>query len=275
MIKSVLNLMALTSLICSQAFGSVVYNNTTTDTFDNLAYAVNGFTQVGDQIHLAGTDRQASLATVQFYNNGTIGTFNAILRLFAVGAPVGAQIGSNFVNNAISAPAGDVFNVSFILLSLLTPLPDDLIFTVSISSQSAGVDIIGLEYYLTSSAGTSNSAFSIANNGTSFIQTATPSAEVMENSHMLPHGARCTDSPRRTTPAKSSTVPSHIVDMPMLPDRRPGASAPSSGPPTVTSTLVATATPPPVDADAAAAAGTRSRPRMLASDQAKAIIATV
>ena len=108
--------------------------------------------------------------------------------------------------------------------------------------------------------------------------SAIANAEVMENSHMLPHGTRPTASPRNSTPTPSRIVPSHVVDIPMLPARRPGGRAPSSGPPTATSVRVATATAPASASDVEVAvevAGVRSRPRRDANDSANAIIATV
>ena len=73
-------------LALSAAWGTPIYNNTTTDTGDTLSYAANGFVQIGDQLQLAGTDRLATLARVQFFNDGQAGSFDATLRLFSVGA---------------------------------------------------------------------------------------------------------------------------------------------------------------------------------------------
>src|SRR5262245_39566358 len=84
------------------AAGAVVYSNTTTDTLNTIAYAANGFVELGDQVQLAGTERNATLATVQFFNFGSAGTFDATLRLFEVGSPVGSQIGGNVLVSGIA-----------------------------------------------------------------------------------------------------------------------------------------------------------------------------
>jgi hypothetical protein len=174
--RNALNFIALLCLFSTSVFGSIIYSNTTTDTLDTLAYAANGFTQIGDQIQLAGTDRLATLATIQFFNLGSAGTFDATLRLFNVGFPVGAQIGSNFVITGVSAPANDVFNVSFTLPNIA--VPDSLIFTASIANLAAGVDIIGLDMFEPPTIGSSDNTFAIANNGTTFSQVATSNENV-------------------------------------------------------------------------------------------------
>lgn len=175
-----LNLAALLSLAGAQAFGSIVYQNTTTDTLDTLPYGANIFTQIGDQIHLGGTDRLATRATVQFYN-GIFGggTFDATLRLFNVGPnagnPVGSQIGPSILLTGITAASLNSFNVVFNLLPVV--LPNDLVFTISVSNQSAGVDIVGLNMFEPPGIGSSDNSFSIANDGTNFIQVPTPMPE--------------------------------------------------------------------------------------------------
>ncbi len=174
--RVVFSLMGFTLLVSAHAFGSTIYSNTTTDTLDTIVYAGNGFTQIGDQIQLAGTDRLATLATVQFYNSGTAGTFDATLRLFGVGAPVGSQIGPDFVLTGISVPASDVLNVTFGLPYLL--VPDGLIFTVSAANPSSGVDILGLDMFEPPTVGSSDNTFAIANDGSGFIQTGTTNEDV-------------------------------------------------------------------------------------------------
>jgi len=162
--------------VTTQAHAGVVYSNISTDTLQTLAYAANGFTEIGDQITLGGTERYATLATVQFYNNGSAGLFNATLGLFNIGSPVGSQIGSDFVTTSISAPAGDVFNVSFSLGSIL--VPDNLIFAVSVSNQDAGLDLIGLNLFEPPTIGSSDNSFAIAHNGSTFVQASTNNANV-------------------------------------------------------------------------------------------------
>jgi len=171
-----INLLALSMLLSSQSFATIVYSNTTTDTGDTLVYQANGFTQIGDQVHLAGTDRLATLATVQLFNAGTAGTINTTFRLFNVGLPVGTQIGSDFVLTGVAAPAADIFNVSFSLPNLL--VPDDLIFTVQVDSSSPGVQLLGVDMFEPPTIGSSNASFAIAHNGTNFIQTGTATENV-------------------------------------------------------------------------------------------------
>ena len=84
-------------LAAGSASATTVYSNITTDTFGTVFYSTGPYTQIGDQITLSGTDRAASSASVQLYNNGgSAGTFDATLRFFNVGSPVGGQLGGNF-----------------------------------------------------------------------------------------------------------------------------------------------------------------------------------
>jgi len=71
------SVVAAACIFSTPALATIVYDDTTTDTGDTLAYVANGFTQIGDQVHLAGTDRLATSATVQFFNFGAAGTFDA------------------------------------------------------------------------------------------------------------------------------------------------------------------------------------------------------
>jgi len=170
-----LNLLALGALTAAQAFGgSIVYSNTntTSDIGESFSFIVNGFTQVGDQIQLAGTDRVATQAKVEFFNLGDSGTVDATLRLFNVGTPVGSQIGSGIVLTGISAPGGSEFDATFALPNLM--VPDNLIFTLSIANQSAGVNVDGPELYNPPTIGSSDNTFAIGYNGTTFSQVMLP-----------------------------------------------------------------------------------------------------
>jgi PEP-CTERM motif len=158
-------------LVSASSVASIVYDNTTTDTFDTLAYDGNNFTQIGDQVQLAGTNRLATSATVQFFNGGAGGTFDATLGLFNVGSPVGSQIGSSVILTGVSAPAQDIFNVTFTLPNLL--VPNDLIFLVSAANFSAGVDIIGLDMFEPPTVGSSDNTFAIAEQSGSFVKAGT------------------------------------------------------------------------------------------------------
>jgi hypothetical protein len=70
-------------MIAARAEAVLVYSNTTTDTFNTLLYSTGPFTEIGDQITLAGTERLAQSAQVLFFSVGSAsGTFDATLRLY-------------------------------------------------------------------------------------------------------------------------------------------------------------------------------------------------
>lgn len=170
--RSISRLAGLAVLFTSAVFANkAVYLNTTTDTGNTLTYASFGYTQLGDQISLAGTDRLAVLAIAQLFNSGTAGTVDLTLRLFDLGAPVGTQIGPDFVRTAVTVPGvddpeGGVFNVNFNLPNVL--VPDNLIFTLSFANASAGVDL-GVNMFEPPTVGTSDNTLAIGNDGTSFV----------------------------------------------------------------------------------------------------------
>jgi hypothetical protein len=166
----------LSALLALPATASTIYSNVTTDTGDTLVYKSNGFTEIGDQIHLAGTERFGSQATVQFFSDGSAGTFDAVLRLFQLGSPVGLQIGPDFIVTGYSAPSDDVVNVPFSLLGTL--LPDDLVFTASISSASPGVDILGVDLFEPPATGISDNTFAIAKTLSGYATVVTANENV-------------------------------------------------------------------------------------------------
>ena len=70
----------------SSLFGSSIYVNTVNDTGNTYQYSANGYSALGDQILLGGTDRFAVEATTQFFNLlPTAGLFDATLSLYEVG----------------------------------------------------------------------------------------------------------------------------------------------------------------------------------------------
>jgi hypothetical protein len=163
--RVVANLIVLAVACAIPIFGSTaVFLNTTTDTADTLIYSNLFVTQFGDQIHLAGTERVATFALVQLYNQGDAGTADVTLRLFNVGAPVGGQIGPDFVQTGVAVSG--VTNVGFNLPNLA--VPDDLIFTVSFGNQIGGVNIVGLDMFEPPTVGSSDNTFAIGFDGTSF-----------------------------------------------------------------------------------------------------------
>ncbi|MEP6538963.1 MAG: PEP-CTERM sorting domain-containing protein [Bryobacteraceae bacterium] len=166
---------SILAIICSAGlYASPVYSNTTTDTFDTVFFSVGPYSGLGDQVLLATGDRFATDATVQFFNNGSDGTFDAILRLYQIGAPVGAQIGSDFTVTGISAPTQSVFNVVF--NTGYTAVPDELIFLVYLTNTSAGLDL-GLNMFEPPTVGSSDNAFMVSDAG-GFSQLGTNAENV-------------------------------------------------------------------------------------------------
>jgi hypothetical protein len=150
---------------------SVVYSDTTTDTGGTVFFSTGPYTQIGDQIALAGTDRLAASATVQLFNNSDVtGTFDAMLRFFSVGSPVGAQLGNAFTLTGI--PIANLSTATFTFGSLNALVPDNLIFTVAVSNVSAGLDL-GLTMFDPPTVGSSDPTFFIVNDGTSFSTAST------------------------------------------------------------------------------------------------------
>jgi hypothetical protein len=151
-----------------------VYDNTTTDTLGTVVYSSGPYSEIGDQIHLGGTDRLGNSATAQFYNLGVDGTFDATLNFYSVvdsASGVGGLLGS-FVASGIALLGGNVGEVSWLLNGL--NLPDDLIFTVTLGNLSQGVDL-GLTVFDPPTIGTSSGSFLIVNGGSGFAQASTGS----------------------------------------------------------------------------------------------------
>ncbi len=149
-----------------------VYNNTSTDTFDTLVYSTGVYTEIGDQIHLAGTERSAIGAKAQFYNLGSTGSFDATLKLYGLVAAspgVGSLLGSyTAVNQSVAANA--TLDVNWLLAGLA--LPDDLIFTVTVGNSSSGVDL-GLTVFDPPTVGSSSNQFLIVKGSGGFAQAST------------------------------------------------------------------------------------------------------
>ena len=164
-----LALLLLLSGICR---GTTLYDNSSFDTGDTLFFSVGPYTAIGDAIQLAQAGR-ADTATVQFYNNGGTGTFNAVLRFFeasgSAASPLGAQIGSDFSITGVSAPSGSSFNAAFETAGLV--LPTDVIFTLSIT-QGTGVDL-GLNLFDPPTVGSSSDAFLIVGKATTYAEIGT------------------------------------------------------------------------------------------------------
>ncbi|MES1258665.1 MAG: PEP-CTERM sorting domain-containing protein [Acidobacteriota bacterium] len=168
--KSALLCFAL-CLGCAAARADILlYDNSTTDTLDTILYSTGPYTALGDQIHLVSAGI-ATQAKVQLYNNGQAGVFDAELDFFSAGSPVGSPFGTFHVAGIASA-GSDVIDVTFALGAGLA-VPQDLVFTVSVSNWSANMDL-GLNMFEPPAAGTSDPSFLIAAvSGTSFSQLRT------------------------------------------------------------------------------------------------------
>src|SRR5258708_5996611 len=113
---------------------STVYSNTLTDTLQAVFYSPAPYSRIGDLITLGGIDRTATSATAEFFNTGSVaGTFDAVLRFYDVGAPVGAEIGSGFSATGISVASLNVVDVVFSNLGNVF-LPDSVVFTLEVSN---------------------------------------------------------------------------------------------------------------------------------------------
>ncbi|MCC6539821.1 MAG: hypothetical protein IT162_19895 [Bryobacterales bacterium] len=154
---------ALLAATAMAAQAAIVYSNTTNDLVQSILYADGGWEELGDQITLDGTARALNSASLQLYNRGAAGTFDATLRFYLPGAPVGADLGAFTLTglNALDAtgPEFGVFTIDFALGGLI--VPDEVIFTLQVSALGAGVDL-GLNLFNPPTAGSSDDGFHIA-----------------------------------------------------------------------------------------------------------------
>jgi hypothetical protein len=157
----------------SGAFAGLLYDNTTTPTPDTVLYSAGAYTGIGDQIHLAAPG-DAAMALLQFFNAGGAGTFDAELRFYQVGAPVGAQVGGAFALTGVTSTGGDTVNLQFALGGLA--LPQDVIFVASVINATDGMDL-GLNLFEPPGAGSSDNTFLIVADSTGFSQASLPAAE--------------------------------------------------------------------------------------------------
>jgi len=150
---------------------STVYSNTTTDTGGTVFYSTGPYVQIGDNITLAGTDRSANTATAEFFDGGAgSGTFDASLRFFNAGSPVGSQIGGVFTVTGTAITSGSVVDVTWSLGGLV--LPTNVIFTVSEANVASGLDL-GLTLFEPPTIGSSSNQFYIVStNGTTYSQAS-------------------------------------------------------------------------------------------------------
>jgi hypothetical protein len=145
---------------CQGAFATL-YDNTTSDTLNTLFYSVGPYSGIGDQIELA-SDRRAASAELQFFNAAAPGEFNAQLRFYEVGSPVGVQLGQTFSVPGVASAGSDIINVIFDLGALA--LPQNVVFIASVSGASDGMDL-GVNLFEPPAVGSSDNTFLIVDAG--------------------------------------------------------------------------------------------------------------
>jgi hypothetical protein len=149
---------------------ATVYDNTSTDTLITYFYSTGPYSEIGDSVTLGGTERLLTSATVQFFNLGDAGLFDATLSFWETGIPVGAQIGSSFLQSGNESIGLDIVTVTFSNLNLL--VPDSLVFSVAISNlNSNGVMDLGLNAFAPQSVGGSNNETIVTRIGSSDFET--------------------------------------------------------------------------------------------------------
>jgi hypothetical protein len=173
--KSALLPIALLTLGCGfAARGDLLYDNTTTDTGDTVFYSIGPYTALGDEITLASAGT-AGLAQVELYNNGDAGTFDAQLNVFNVGSPVGSSLGS-YDADGVNSVGSDVIDISFSLGAGLS-VPQDLIFTVTVSNESPNMDL-GVDMFEPPTVGSSDPSFMIAQSNGVYTEIGTNDEDV-------------------------------------------------------------------------------------------------
>lgn len=168
------NLILILVLMLSPRLASAttVYSNTDIDTFYTWVYSVNDYTEIGDIVTLAGSERALTSATVQFFNAGVAGTFDAILKFWEVDSPVGAQIGNSYVVSDVAIGEYASLNVTFDTLNLV--VPDTLVFTISFANPTGGL-VLGLNIFEPPSIGSSDNTNFIAKTPlSSFVKADAP-----------------------------------------------------------------------------------------------------
>jgi len=162
----------LVSLLASVALhASTVYSNITTDTGGTVFYSTGPYVQIGDSITLAGSARSANSATAEFFDGGAgSGTFDATLRFFDLGSPLGSQIGGGFTVTGTPITSGNVADVTWNLGGLV--LPTNVVFTISEANVASGLDL-GFTLFEPPTVGSSSNQFYIVStNGTIYSQAS-------------------------------------------------------------------------------------------------------
>lgn len=162
--------LALTAFLCP---AKTLYSNTDSgsDQGFSVFYSANGYTEIGDQIQLTSAGFLTSLGA-QFYNGGSTATFDAVLRFYAAGSPVGTLIGAPFTVTGISIAGNTSQNVTFSNLGNLA-VPLNLIVTLAVANVTNGGDLGVNLANPPPTVGASAETFFIAYDGTTFSQAFT------------------------------------------------------------------------------------------------------
>jgi hypothetical protein len=134
---------------------SILYNNIVAgnDTFMALEFSSAGYDGIGDVLGF-GSTVQVSSVVVQLYSRGSASSFDATLKLYEAGLPVGSWIAS-FDSYGNSVAADSYVDVTFLLSGLA--LPSSTVFLLEVRNVSGGPDI-GVELYANPPEGGTNVA---------------------------------------------------------------------------------------------------------------------
>jgi hypothetical protein len=153
------------------AFGGTIYNNLVpaNDTLTGVDFTANGAYAIGDRIGLVAPST-VTLAVVELFNNGNSGTFDATLGFYQAGSPVGTLIGET----TLTGVAVDQFSVVDLYFALgHLDLPQDVVFLISPSNLSDGLDLCFELYANPPAAGTNTADSAIVLSATGAAQVST------------------------------------------------------------------------------------------------------
>jgi len=148
-----------------------LYDNThspAADTNNDLTYSAGGYDGIGDAITLT-VSGVATSARIQLYNEGTAGTFDALLLFYNAGSPVGTPIGSYSLTDI---PAGENAYVDVVFDGLNLTVPLDLVYILQVANLSSGLDL-GAELYSGTAVGTNRADSALVQVGSSIGAVST------------------------------------------------------------------------------------------------------
>ena len=155
-----LSLLILLAGLSQPASGvTIAYRNNTFDTGNSMVFSVEGATELGDLVTLDPFGNSLlTQVTVQFFNLGTTGTFDAVIRI--VDASL-MEIGLVTLTG-ISAPEATSVDVTFSFPSLL--IPGTIGIAISLANVTGGADL-GLNLFDSPDIGSSDNLMALANFG--------------------------------------------------------------------------------------------------------------